>query len=150
MAILGKDVPFEKIDKEICRVIKFTSHAKVVNNKVIADSATDPYAFLTVYIEKIQGRVDLPIFHKDDFKNVYEAFEERKEDQEVLVIWSNNNYKNIAFKISRSFLPKLVVWLCRKDAYQLMTDNSYKPKLTGEARFLAEKPIREWKPEVMN
>ena len=71
MAVLGKDISFEKIDKEICRVIKFTPHAKVVNNKVLADSATDPYAFLTIETGKIQGNADLPVFHKDDFKNVY-------------------------------------------------------------------------------
>ncbi len=149
-SILGKDIPLETIDKEICRVIKFTPHAKLINNKVTADSATSPYAFLTIESKKISGKAELPIFHKDDFKNVYEAFNERKEGQEVLVIWSSNKYKNIAFKISRSILPKLIVWLCRKDAYQLMTDQTYKPELTGEARFLAERPINEWEPEVMS
>ena len=83
-------------------------------------------------------------------KMFMEAFEERKEGQEVLVIWSNNNYRNVAFKLSRSILPKLIVWLCPKEAYLLMTDQSYKSGLSGEARFLAEKPIKEWKPEVMN
>lgn len=149
-SILGKDIPLDTIDKEICRVIKFTPHAKLVGDKVVADSRMDPYAFLTIETGKISGKVDLPIFHKDDFKNVSDAFKERGDDQEVLVVWSNNNYKNIAFKVSRSILPKLIVWLCPKDAYQIMTNREYKPELTGEARFLAERPIKEWKPEVMN
>ena len=148
--ILGKDIPFDKIDKEIALVVKLTPHAKVVGNRVIADSTTNPYAFLTIETKKISGRAELPVFHKDDFKNVHEALNEREEGQEVLIIWSNNNYKNIVFKISRSILPKLIVWLCPKDAYRLMTDNGYEPELTGEARFLAEKPIKEWKSEVMN
>lgn len=148
--ILGKGIPLDTIDKEICRVSNFTPYAKLVNNEVVADSKTGPYAFLTIETGKILGKAELPIFHKDDFKNAYEAFNERKEGQEVLVIWSDNNYKNVAFKISQSILPKLIVWLCQKDAYQLMTDQAYKPELTGEARFLAEKPIKEWKPEVMN
>lgn len=148
--VLGKDIPLDTIDKEICRVIKFTPHAKIVNNKVVAESKTDPYAFLTIETKKISGKAELPIFHKDDFRNTYEAFNERGEGQEVLIVWSNKNYKNIVFKMSRSIFPKLIIWLCQKDAYQLMTDQAYKPELTGEARFLAEKPVKEWKPEVMN
>jgi len=148
--ILGKEIPWETIDKEICRIIKFNSHAKVVNNKVVADSPTSPYAYLTIETKKILGKADIPIFHKDDFKNVYEAFSDKKEGQEVLVVWSDNNYKNVVFKISRSILPKLIVWLCRKNTYQLMIDQTYKPELTGEAKFLAEKPIKEWKPEVID
>ncbi|MBI2021917.1 hypothetical protein HYS93_03530 [Candidatus Daviesbacteria bacterium] len=149
-SVLGRDIPLDMIDKEICRVIKFTPRAKVINDKVVANSKTEPYAFLTIETKKIPGQAELPVFHKDDFQNVYEAFNERKEGQEILVVWSNNNYKNVVFRISRSILPKLIVWLCQKDAYQIMTDQRYKPELTGEARFLAERPIKEWKPEVMN
>jgi len=148
--VLGKELPLETIDKEICRVIKFTPHAKIANNKVVADSTTGPYAFLIIESEKLSTTAELPIFHKDDFKNIFEAFKERKDNQEVLIVWSNRLYKNIVFKMSHSVLPKLIVWLCQKEAYELMTDQKYKPELTGEARFLAEKPILEWKPEVMS
>lgn len=118
--VLGRDIPLDRIDKEICRVVKFTPHAKIINNKVEAENKTDPYAFLTIETKKIPGKVDLPLFHKDDFRSIYDAWNERKEDQEVLVVWSNKNYKNIVFKISQSILPKLIVWLCQKDAYQLL------------------------------
>lgn len=147
--VLGKDIPLETIDQEICRVIKFIPHAKITNNKVVADSRTNPYAFLTIETNKLSTKAELPVFHKDDFRNVYEAFKERKNGQEVLIVWSNKLYKNIVFKLSRSILPRLIVWLCQKDSYELMIDQKYKPELTGEARFLAEKPILEWKPEVM-
>ena len=148
-SVLGKDIPLDTIDKEVCRVIKFSPRAKLVDNKVIADHPTDPYAFLTIETKKLSEKVELPIFHKDDFKNVFEAFNEMKDDQEVLIVWSNKFYKNAIFKLSSSILPKLVVWLCQKEAYELITNRDYKRDLDGEARFLAEKPIKEWKPEVM-
>jgi len=148
--VLGKDISLEIIDKEICRVIKFTPYAEIVNNKVVTNSGTGPYAFLTIETKKLSRKTELPIFHKDDFRNVFEAFRERKGSQEVLVVWSNKLYKNIVFKMSHLVLPKLIVWLCQKEAYELMTDQKYKPELTGEERFLAEKPIIEWKPEVMS
>ena len=45
-------------------------------------------------------------------------------------------------------MPKLTVMICSKGAYEIMTDSNYKPELTGEARFNAERPIVEWKPEA--
>ena len=85
-SVLGRDIPLEEIDQEICRVVKFTPHAKIVNNKIVADSRTDPYAFLIIETKKLSEKVELPIFHKEDFKNVYEAFKGKKEGQEVLVV----------------------------------------------------------------
>jgi len=39
--------------------------------------------------------------------------------------------------------------ICPKGAFELMADQKSRPELQGEARFLAERPIAEWKPEVM-
>ncbi|MBU0534045.1 MAG: hypothetical protein KJ887_04535 [Candidatus Omnitrophica bacterium] len=47
------------------------------------------------------------------------------------------------------FLPRLWVMVCPKGAFELMVDQNYKPELSGEARWKAQKPIIEWKPEVM-
>ena len=46
-------------------------------------------------------------------------------------------------------MPRLWVMICPKGAFELMADQKSRPELQGEARFLAERPIAEWKPEVM-
>jgi hypothetical protein len=69
-------------------------------------------------------------------------------DEEVIVIWNKSNLKRRARWFSRA-MPGLVVWLCPKHAYELMTDRSFRPDLTGLDRHLACNPIVEWKPEIM-
>lgn len=46
-------------------------------------------------------------------------------------------------------MPRMWVMLCRENAYELWTDQSYEPELQGLERYLAQKPIAEWKPDVM-
>lgn len=148
--ILGKDIPWDTIDSEVCRVLKFTPHGKIENNQIKA-IPNFPYAFLTIECNKLQGRATLYVTHKLDFTNLWKAYKERgvKEDEEVLVMWSNKHYKSWLIKLASAIMPKLWIMVCKKGAYELMTDKTYKPELTGEARFLAKRPLAEWKPDVM-
>jgi peroxiredoxin len=50
----------------------------------------------------------------------------------------------------RWILPNLWVMVCKRGAYELLTNPDSQPELQGEARFMAEKPIIEWKPELMD
>lgn len=78
------------------------------------------------------------------------AFKQKREEDEVLIIWTAKHYKKNLFKILSATMPKLIVWVCQKGAYELMIDQQYKPELIGEARILVEKQIIEWKPEAMS
>lgn len=100
---------------------------------------------------KLQGKATLYVTHKLDFANLWKAYKERgiKEGEEVLVMWSNKHYKSWLIKLASATMPKLWIMVCKKGAYELMTDKNFKPELTGEARFLAERPLVEWKPDVM-
>lgn len=148
--ILGKDISWDIIDGQICRIIEFTPLGKVENGKVVNSSVKSPYAFLMVKCDKLPQNAILNVFHKTDFLNLASAFKQKKEKDEVLVIWTAKHYKNFLYKIFSTIMPKLIVWVCKKGAYALMTDKNYKPELTGEARFLAERPVTEWKSEVMD
>src|SRR3989338_1482686 len=61
---------------------------------------------------------------------------------------SKKHLKSYA-KLFSAFMPRLWVMICPKGAFELMADQKSRPELQGEARFLAERPIAEWKPEVM-
>jgi hypothetical protein len=76
------------------------------------------------------------------------AFERIKQDQEVLILWSNEHYKSWA-KPFAPFMPKLWVMICPRGAYEAETNINHSPKLTGEARWLASQPVVSWKPDVM-
>ena len=148
LPVLGTNISWKAIDKEILRVVDYRPYAKIEGSK-IKSIPNFPYAMLDVESPKLEDKATLYVTHKLDFMNVNSAFDKKKDDEEILVVWSNNNYKSSLHKLISATMPKLVVWLCKKGAYELMTDKDYKPELSGEARYLAEKPLTEWKPEVM-
>lgn len=148
--ILGKDIPWDTIDGHVCRVLEFNPHGKVENNNVKA-IPNFPYASLLVECNKLQQKATLYVAHKLDFVNLWKAYKVRgiNKDEEVLILWSKKHYKNWLIKIFSAIMPKIWLMVCKTGTYELMTDQNYKPELTGEARFLAERPLMEWKPEVM-
>jgi hypothetical protein len=46
-------------------------------------------------------------------------------------------------------MPRMEVRLCRKNAYELIYDEDYKPALQGLERSRAAFPIADWIPDVM-
>jgi hypothetical protein len=157
--VLWKDSEWSAIDGELCRVTSFGTLGSVVDvdDKVHAMDRTTPYASVTMECKKLGKNVTGYITHKEDFKNLWMAFKRRKvkDNEEVIVIWTRENYKartsvgKRLFSLFSLFLPKLWVMICPKEAYDLWIDSSYKPELWGEARLNAMMPITQWKPEVM-
>lgn len=149
--ILRKDNEWSVIDSEPCKVIDFTPAALIQNEKVLAPNKTEPYASVILECKKVPDTIKGFICHKMDFQHLWAAFKERgiQQDEEVIIFWSKKHLKNYA-KLFSVFMPKLWVMVCKKGAFELMTDSNSQPELQGEDRYLAEKPIIEWKPEVMN
>jgi len=150
--VLLKDKEWSVIDGEPCRVIDFSPlGAQIdVDGKVQSIDKATPYASITIECEKLGKNIRGYITHKTDFKHLWSAFRERKvkEDEEVIITWTRKNYK-VGVKYFSAFMPKLWVMICHKGAFDLMTDDNYKPELTGLERWEAQKPIIQWKPEVM-
>lgn len=46
-------------------------------------------------------------------------------------------------------MPGLIVWVCPKHAYELMTDSNFRPELEGLERHNSMSPIVKWEPEVL-
>ena len=109
-----------------------------------------PYAGINMECESLGRDITGYISHKMDFEHLWAAFKDRtvREDEEVIIFWTKKNYKRGASLFS-AFMPKLWVMICPKGAFELMTNNTCKPELAGEARWKAQKPIIQWKPEVM-
>ena len=151
---LLKDEEWSLIDGEVCRVIDFVPMGSYVKDgKVIAMDLTTPYAYIQIECKKIPKETEVIGFitHKVDFINLWKAFNERgiRENEEVLIIWTTKRYKNKIFKFLSRVMPKLVVMICHKNAFEILTDNNYQPELQGEARIRATQPIVIWKPEIM-
>ena len=151
--VLWKDSEWSQIDREFCRVTDFGTLGSFVdaNGKVHAGSRTMPYASLTLECEKLGKNITGYITHKIDFWHLWAAFKDRKvkENEEVIVIWTKEQYRWKLTKFLTPFMPKLWVMDFPKGAYELMVDSKYRPELWGEARWNAMKPIIQWKPEVM-
>ena len=145
-----RDKEWSLIDSEPCRVVDFVPMSSIKDGKILTLGLSVPYASVTIECKKTPNKITGFITHKTDFMHLWTAFKERtiKQDEEVIIFWSKKHYKRWA-RIFSAFMPRLWVMICSKGAFELMTDPNYKPELKGEARFLAEKPIVDWKPEVM-
>lgn len=150
MNSMRKDSEWSVIDGEPCKVIKFTPLAKIENGKVITANKIEPYASVVFECKKLPQQTEGFICHKMDFQHLWAAFSERavKENEEVIIFYSKKHLKSYA-KLFSAFMPRLWIMICPKGAFELMTNPQSRPDLQGEARFLAERPIIEWKPEVM-
>ena len=150
---LIKDREWSAIDGEACRVIDFSPLGSLIdiNGKVLSIDKTTPYACITLECEKLGKNIRGYITHKMDFEHLWAAFKERtvKEDEEVIIFWTKTHYKGYA-KLFSKFMPKLWVMICPKRAYELITNQNFKPEITGVARAKATLPIIDWKPEVMD
>ena len=147
---LRKDSEWSVVDGEPCRITDFIPAATIEKGKVIAPNRTEPYASVVLECKKLSQQTKGFITHKMDFQHLCAAFKERGvgQNEEVIIFWSKKYLKNYA-KILSVFMPKLWVMICPKGAFELMTDPNFKPELGGEARWNAQRPIVEWKPEVM-
>ncbi len=143
--VLLSDKQWKMIDGEPCRVIAF-------NEEISRIGKVMPYATISIECKKVNQKLQGCIANKTDCKHLKKAFKERdiKENTEVIIFWTERNYKFKFLRIFSNFLPKLWVMVCKKGAFNLMSDSNNKPELQGEARFLAEMPIIEWKPEIMD
>jgi len=144
---MRKDREWSVIDGELCRVTEFIPMALVQNGKVLAPTLTEPYASVSLECKKVSCAIKGFICHKMDFKHLWAAFKERPlgQNEEVIIVWSMKRLKSYA-KIFPLLMPRLYVMVCPKGAFELMTDPNWKPELTGEARFNAERPIVQWQP----
>lgn len=142
--VLLRDREWSMIDGEPCRVIDFDDTISKLGKLM-------PYASINIECKKVKKVIKGFITHKIDYIHLRKAFRERtiKESEEVIIFWTKRNYKLKLMRFLPGFWPKLWVMICPKGAFELMTDANYKPELQGEARFLAEKPIVDWKPEIM-
>ncbi len=148
--LLRNDKEWGVIDGELCRVKVFTPSARVEHGRVIAPTKTDPYASIVVECDALPHGATGLITHRTDFLHLWNAFNERgvRDGEEVLVFWTRRNLKSYARLMSK-LMPRLWVMICPKQAFELMTDEGFKPELTGLARWEAQRPLVEWKPDVM-
>jgi hypothetical protein len=147
---LKRNVDWNIIDGLLCKVIEFIPIALIRNGKIHAANKAEPYASVILMCENGPNAIKAGICHKMDFQHLWAAIIVRgvHENEEVLICHRRKSLKKYA-KLFSVFMPKLFVMLCPKGAFDLLTDPKIRPDLQGEARFLAMKPIMQWKPEVL-
>ena len=149
--VLLTDKGWSVIEEELCRILKFTPMAVVRNGDVIAIDKYTPYASVELECRKFPTSATGFITHKIDFMHLWHVFENRtiKDSEEVLIAWTRSRYKSRIHKLVSFGLPKLLVMICKKNAYDLIHDKEYRPDLFGMERARASFPIEEFVPDVM-
>ena len=140
--ILLNDSQWSLIDGEPCRVVKFTPLVGwVEGGKVESVDNRAPNASVSMECKKFPHEVTGFITHKLDFANLWAAFKERgvRAGEEVIIIWTTKHYKYKFLKFLTPVYPKMWVMICQKGALEILVDPNWKPELTGEAPWNAEK-----------
>lgn len=148
---LDTDKEWSVIDGEFCRVLQFTPYSSVKNGKIHTDKLTEPYAhaILTLERKKVQGTMKGYIWHKIDFRNLWKVFKERtvQENEEVIIIWTKQNYRYTLCRYFSYFMPKLWIAIYPKGHLEILTEPSLKPEAMSYKEMLS--PIEEFKPDIM-
>jgi hypothetical protein len=148
--VFRTDDEWSALDGEPCRVKSFTANATVENGRVSGAPRGQPYASITFESRQLPEDALGFVTHKIDFLHLWRAFNERgvRDDEEVIFFWVKSHLKSVARHLGAT-MPKLLVWICPREAFELMTDSNFKPELDGMARFNAERPRAKWTPEIM-
>jgi hypothetical protein len=141
MKILGKDIAWNKINGELCRVLDFIPHASVRNGKVESAGISTPYASLTLECPQISENIGCPIIHRVDFIHLWGIFKERgiKEGEEVLA--GRYEYNTVLGKLFSPFFPKMYILIYPIGSYNKFNDKSWWEKTKGEVLAREMKPI---------
>jgi hypothetical protein len=151
---LSRDSDWAAFDGLMFKVSHFTPLAKIENGRVTSVDRTMPYAFVDVEcverLEPVSQEIVGEITHKIDFENLWAALIDRgvAVDETVVIVWYKSALTGI-MKMFSVFMPGLVVMIFKNHAFRLLTDPKFQPELRGEARFLAELPVAEWRPDVL-
>ena len=151
---LARDGDWGIVDGRLCKVSHFSPSAMVKDGKVASAGWRTPYA--SVVIECVDGKIKLPqntlgtVTHRLDFRHLWAAFVERgiENDEVVVIVWTKK-YTRLVSRILSPFMPRMTVMIFKDRAYNLLIDSNLEPNLRGEARFLAELPSAEWRPDKM-
>jgi len=157
--IIGRDLPWDAIEGEFCRIEHFTPFALVEHGKIKSASSILPYASLRVelpnlaaheeYQQKLKGitlpaKASMPVLHKLDFRNIWEVFNVRHintDIMDILVIYAPLKRRKISGLFS-SILPSLVIQVHGKGALERLYS---KPEIgKAEDWFNSNRPIAEW------
>lgn len=157
--LIGKDIPWEAVEGEFCRVNHFTPLAIVESGKVKSASPMLPYALLRVELPDLSKHPDyqrkpkgiilpreasMPVMHKLDFRNLWEVFKEtdiNPEIMEVLVVYAPLKKRSLT-KLFSGVLPSLVIQVYPKGSQERLYEKPEKGK--AKEWFDSLQPIAEW------
>ena len=148
---LDTEREWNEFDGESFRVLEFTPYSSVKNGKIHTDKLTEPYAhaILTLECKKVQGLIKGYVWHKIDFRNLWKVFKERtvQENEEVIIIWTKQNYKYTWCKYFSYFMPKLWIAIFPTGQLEFIADSNLKPESRNWEEMLT--PIELFKPNIM-
>jgi hypothetical protein len=143
--IIGRDIPWEIIKREICRVKHFTALSIIESGKIKSDNLTRPYALLSIELPKKENvelptEALMPVVNRDDFSRLWEVYNERKvRSEEEVIIFYEQFYKN---RIISRFMARLHIYIYPKGHFEQMQDPNFDPEgsteewLTAIAEYL--------------
>ena len=142
------DSEWGSVDGDACRVFQFSPFGWPEEGRICVPKRI-PYAAIHFECTRVPGTIKGYITHRVDFLHLWQAFIERgvRDDEEVVVYWTIQNYK---FKWLRYFsviFPKLWVTISHKGFFEFMKGHrEVRGQRTTEEML---ESIASWKPGIM-
>jgi len=142
--IIGKDISWGTIKEKVCRVKHFTHFARIEGGKIRDATNFLPYATLIIESPNLPQEASMPVVHKDDFRTLWDIFEQRgvSPEEEVLVFYSPF-FRNRLLKFLSVFMPRLHIFIYPKGFLEETLDPNFRP--TDPITWSI--PIAEWRPK---
>ena len=142
------DSEWGSVDGDACRVFQFSPFGWIEEGRIWVPKRI-PYAAIHFECTRVPGTIKGYITHRMDFLHLWQAFIERgvRDDEEVVVYWTIQNYKFKWFRYFSVFLPKLWVTISQKGFFEFMKGHrEVQGQRTTEGML---ESIASWKPGIM-
>ncbi len=142
------DREWESVDGDACRVFQFSPFGWIEDGRICAPKRM-PYAAIHFECTRLPGTIKGYITHRADFLHLWQAFMERgvRDDEEVIVYWTIQNYKLRWLRHFSWFFPKLWVTISHKGLFEFMKGRREVQGQRSTEEML--RSIASWKPGIM-
>jgi len=108
---VGRNIPWDAVEQQFLRVLKFTPLATLMGGKVRSPSSSTPYALVDIECPRLETDAVLPIAHREDFRVLWQLYEEvgSDEDIEILLTYFPRYTGLLRLVNAVAHLPKFVV-----------------------------------------
>jgi len=147
--IVGKEVSWEAIKGTFCKVTDFVPLATLKGGRITNNTGLAPCCVLTVESAQLPRETLMPVLHREDFRNLWELFQQRgvNAEEEVIISYMPVSQRGV-LRFVRASKPSFHIFVFPKGQLEKIYDAGFRPNASELLAWLeGNKPIAQWHPK---